>query len=182
MKKVLIHLIAYPAVGKFTVAKELAPLADGLLIDNHLINNVFFSVTDLSKTLPPQVFGYLNKTYDLLFDYLVSVSPEKPLIMTNCLTDDDNDLSFVERVRSFCRAAGYRYAPVKLLLGEEEILKRLPSADRKAKMKLTDEKLFKSFCAKHPLITKLPEAKELDVTGLAAAETARAVLELAAEN
>lgn len=182
MKKVLIHLIAYPAVGKFTVAKELVVMAEGVLIDNHLINNVFFSVTDLSKTLPPQVFGYLNKTYDLLFDYLVSISPEKPLIMTNCLTDDENDLSFVERVRAFCRVAGYRYAPVKLLLGEEEILKRLSSADRKAKMKLTDEKLFKSFCANHPVITKLPEAKELDVTGLSAAQTARAVLKLVTEN
>lgn len=179
MKKVLIHLIAYPAVGKFTVAKELVPLADGLLIDNHLINNVFFSVTDLSKTLPPQVFGYLNKTYDLLFDYMVSISPEKPLVMTNCLTDDGNDLAFVERVRAFCRAAGYRYCPVKLLLGEADILKRLSSPDRKAKMKLTDEKLFKSFCAAHPLITKLPEAEELDVTGLSPEATARAVWELA---
>ncbi len=181
MKKVLIHLIGYPAVGKLTVAKELVPACGGLLIDNHLINNVFFSVTDLSRTLPPQVFSYLNKTYDLLFDYLASISPEKPLVMTNCLTDDVNDLAFVERVRAFCRAAGYRYAPVKLLLSQEEILKRLPSADRKAKMKLTDEALFKSFCAAHPLITNLPEAKELDVTGLSAVQTAQAVIKLAEE-
>lgn len=182
MNKILFHLIAYPAVGKYTVAQVLKQQAEGLLIDNHLINNVFFSVTDLNKTLPPQVFGYLNKTYELLFEYLVSIQPVKPLILTNCLTDDENDLAFVDRVRRFCQEAGYRYFPVRLLLEESENLNRLSSPERKIKMKLTDPELFKNFCAAHPLIARIPEAKDLDVTGISAEETAVAILKLAAGN
>jgi hypothetical protein len=102
--------------------------------------------------------------------------------MTNCLSDSENDLSFVEKTRCFCQAAGYRYLPVKLLLSEEENLKRLPSPDRKAKMKLTDENLFKSFCQSFPLITQLPEGKTLDITGLSAEETSAALQKLAQEN
>lgn len=182
MNKTLFHLIGYPAVGKYTVAQVLKKDVNGLLIDNHLINNVFFSVTDLNGTLPPQVFSYLTKTYDLLFEYLVSISPSRPLIMTNCLSDSENDLSFVEKTRCFCQAAGYRYLPVKLLLSQEENLRRLPLPDRKAKMKLTDETLFKSFCESFPLITQLPEGKNLDITGLSAEETSAALQKLAREN
>lgn len=175
MNKTLIHLIAYPAAGKFTVAKVLKEQLGGYLIDNHLINNVFFSVTDLSAQLPPQVFSYIAKGYDLLFDYLRTIKPQQPLILTNCLCDSEGDLAFASKTQALCKDIGYKYLPIKLILDEAELLRRLPSAERKAKMKLTDVDLFKQFIAKYPLITKLEGCKELDITGNSVEDTVAAI-------
>ncbi len=175
MNKTLIHLIAYPATGKFTIAKALKKQLGAYLIDNHTINNVFFSVTDLSQQLPPQVFSFISKAYDLLFDYLRTINPQKPLILTNCLCDSEGDLAFVSKTQALCKDIGYKYLPIKLILDEEEMLRRLPSADRKAKMKLTNPELLKHFIKTYPLITKIEGAVEIDINGNSIEDTVAAV-------
>lgn len=175
MNKTLIHLIAYPGVGKLTIAKELKEEVNAYLVDNHIINNVFFSVTDLDKQLPPQVFAFLNKGYELLFEYIKTLDMERPLILTNCLVKSENDAAFVKRLQRLCSEIGYRYLPVKLTLSEDELLKRLASPERKAKMKLTDPALFKRFFPQGSIIEDVENMIEINITGYSVKDSVAAI-------
>ena len=52
MQKTIVYLIGYAGTGKYTIAKELGRLTGAILVDNHLINNLVFSVGGADRTRP----------------------------------------------------------------------------------------------------------------------------------
>jgi shikimate kinase len=46
MNGALIYLIGFAGCGKLTIAKAIQKKIDCILVDNHLINNVIFSLID----------------------------------------------------------------------------------------------------------------------------------------
>ncbi len=45
MRNTIIYLIGHYAVGKLTIARAIAAAADARIFDNHLANNVIFSLS-----------------------------------------------------------------------------------------------------------------------------------------
>jgi shikimate kinase len=171
---ILLHIVGHPGVGKLSVAREITKLRDFKLVDNHVVNNVLFSVTDLSGKLPAQVFGYIEEIYGILFAYIKSMDAKPDIIMTNYL--EERDAGFARVVREFAAAAGYEYAPVILKAEAKTIMERVASPERKAKMKLVDPAVAAGLL-KHSLAV-IDGAAEIDTTGKTAEETARIVLAL----
>lgn len=44
MKNTIIYLIGHYGVGKLTIARQICAASDARLFDNHLVNNVVFSL------------------------------------------------------------------------------------------------------------------------------------------
>lgn len=63
MQPTMFYLVGMPAVGKYTIAKELAGLTGARLVDNHSIANVIFNLFELDGVtpLPEGIFGPVGK-------------------------------------------------------------------------------------------------------------------------
>jgi hypothetical protein len=66
MRPAIISLIGYPAAGKLTVARELEKIAAAnghrlVVVDNHHVNNVIFSVIRIGGhgVVPPGVWDHV---------------------------------------------------------------------------------------------------------------------------
>ncbi|MCS6759712.1 MAG: hypothetical protein MO852_12755, partial [Candidatus Devosia euplotis] len=62
MNNAIVYLIGHYGVGKLTVARALCAATDARLFDNHLANNVIFSLirADGKTSLPESVRGMID--------------------------------------------------------------------------------------------------------------------------
>ena len=70
MNTVILYLIGFAGTGKLTIANEILERSPFLLVDNHFINNVVFSLidTDGKSPLPPRVWENTRKVRSIVFD------------------------------------------------------------------------------------------------------------------
>src|SRR5690349_15327974 len=103
----IIHLVAYPGVGKYTVAKELERLAAAagscfVVVDNHHTSNVIFSVlpVDGVSPLPETVWERVGEVREAVLRTIEELSPsEWSFVFTNVLTEGDpDDAQVVDRL------------------------------------------------------------------------------------
>jgi hypothetical protein len=137
-KSIIIYLIGWPGVGKLTIAKEI--LKDDksfILCDNHLINNVIFSLLRLNEKyiIPEESWEYIGKIRDVVFDFIAH-DKKNNYILTNVLNDDEGDKSLFQKVENLARRKNALLIPVKLFAEYNEHAKRIQNIKR--------EKLFKS--------------------------------------
>ena len=62
MNNTIIYLIGHYGVGKLTIAKAICAATSARLFDNHLANNVVFSLipTDGRTKLPPRIWDLIG--------------------------------------------------------------------------------------------------------------------------
>jgi len=147
-KKIILHLLGMPAAGKYTIAKEFCEkYPNTTLIDNHKINNALFQIVDTSKDLPPQIFGYLDDIYDVLFEAMKTIAPrDKHFVFTNVFFEGDkNAEKFIEKKKEMAKEMGYVYCPIVLDCEHDELVNRVVTPERAEKMKLTDPNMLKKF-------------------------------------
>ena len=61
MKNTIVYLIGHYGVGKLTIAKAICDATGARLFDNHLANNVIFSLVRADGSTPlPRAFGPLS--------------------------------------------------------------------------------------------------------------------------
>jgi hypothetical protein len=166
----LIFLHGPPAVGKLTVARELAGLTGFRLFHNHLtvdlVSSLFPFGTEPFILLREQIWRAAfaqaaRHNLSLIFTF----NPESTV--RACFIQDAIDI---------VESAGGKIIFVELTCDEEQLERRLEDASRKEFGKLASVEQYRSLKDAGAFqFTRLPKGISLDTTRQSAAETARLI-------
>ena len=181
MNNVLLYLIGFAGTGKLTIANEILELSPFLLVDNHFINNVVFSLidTDGNGPLPPSVWENVGKVRSIVFHTIRYLSkPDRNFVLTNEFVEGNNgDEQTFEQVRTLATARGTAFLPVRLLISPEELARRVVSPQRQPLLKSRDPDEALRMARKYQAyIPKDVDYFELEVTALSPADAAKQIL------
>jgi hypothetical protein len=156
MDNAIVYLLGHYGVGKLTVAKALCALTGARLLDNHLINNVVFSLirTDGRTPLPEVVWDHIGDIRTVAFEVMATMAPaEFSFVLTNALVDEPQDRAWYDRAIELAERRRARFVPVIVTCDEAENARRIPLPDRAANMKHTD---VASAMERRDRVTPLP--------------------------
>ena len=92
METTIYHLIGPPAVGKYTIGKELAARSGARLVDNHSVANVLFNLLDQDGVtpLPDAIWPLVGQVRAAVIETLLTVSPpDLSFVFTNFMRGED---------------------------------------------------------------------------------------------
>ena len=92
MNGVFIYLIGFAGCGKLTIANAIQARVDCILVDNHRINNIIFSLLDPDgeTRLPEKVWENVSLVRSAVFDTIRHLAqPGRNFIFTNELLEGD---------------------------------------------------------------------------------------------
>lgn len=165
----IIYLIGKPGCGKYTIAQEICKHGF-ILCDNHLINNPIFSLLNYSK-----ITDYAWQSVDLIrkavLDFL-SKHKQGNYILTNVLYETDEDREIYEQVEQMAIKRGSDFIPIKLIISQEENLRRIIQLERRNKRK----SLNLADISPNQTLINISYSFELNVTDLSPNEAARRIL------
>lgn len=170
----IIYLIGKPGTGKYTIAKEIAKYGY-IVCDNQLINNPIFALLGYKGfgNIPSYGWNAIGKIRNIIFDFM-KIERDNNYVLTNCLYEDEGDKNCYSQVEQIAVSRGSLFVPVKLLISEEEHLKRITQETRKLRYKSIDPE---DVYSKQPLINIVhPNLLELDVSELSAEAAAARIL------
>lgn len=181
IENTIIYLVGFPGTGKYTVAREIAGMADFRIVDNHLINNPVFAVTrvDGKTSLPSIVWKHTRTIRDIVVECMATISPAHfNFVLTNALYERDpvdreifNDIVLLAEKRSA------RFLPVSLKVTDiEEHKRRIAMPDREKMMKQTDAAAPHKYAAEAMLEIDHPNHLAIDTTHMSAEDTAKKIL------
>jgi len=171
MRPAIISLIGYPAAGKLTVARELEKIAAAnghrlVVVDNHHVNNVIFSVIRIGGhgVVPPGVWDHVRKVRNGVMGAIEELSPRGwSFVFTNVLIDAPADRRFVKRLRDLASQRRSRFVIVRLECSVPELQRRIVRRDRQARMKWLDPNGVRRLAETVPLLS-VDSALRLDTT------------------
>ena len=183
----IVHLIGFPAAGKYTIACELArqAAADGhtmVVVDNHHINNVIFELLDIDgvKDLPEDVWDHVRPVRRAVMDAIEHLGPpDWSYVFTNVLlADKPSDVEKIPRMADFASRTGRAFLPVRLLCDVDELEARIVTPERRDRLKWIDPIGLRGLVTTRPLVDVPRESGlEIDVTSRPAAEVATEILQ-----
>lgn len=140
----IIYLLGVPAVGKYTVAKEIGRMTGARVVDNQLINIPVFSVVGYdgkdSFPFPPGASKHIETIRSAVLAVIRNCCPpDDSFVFTNVL--DAKDPGAREMFRRIQRLAKHRKAgffPIWLTCDAATLRRRKDSPDRRARFKDTD--------------------------------------------
>lgn len=184
MRPAIVHLIGFPAAGKYTVAKALVDsLGRGcVLMDNHATGNLVLSILDLAGVdpIPDPVWDRVGEVREVVYRTIEDMSPPSwSFVFTNVLVaDDPGDEEVVARLAALAAASGRLYVPIRLHCEPGVLLQRVPDPDRAARHKWADPDGVHAFISTHALV-ELPghDPVDLDTTVPSPSETAQAIID-----
>jgi predicted kinase len=178
----IIYLIGIPAVGKYTVAKEIARLTGAKVVDNQLINTPIFSVVGYDGTdafkFPKVAWKQIEKIPRAVLAVIRDCPAEDSFVFTNVLdANEPGDKEWYQRVERVAKQRRADFFPVWLTCDEKTIRKRKGTPDRKARLKDTDLSNISRWTDEFEVLKiDHPNGLTLDTSSDAAAETARKIL------
>lgn len=181
MNGVIIYLFGFAGCGKLTIAKAIQARFDCILVDNHRINNVIFSLVDPDgrTRLPARVWKNVGLVRSAVFDTIRHLSkPGRNFIFTNELLEGDegSERVFLETAE-LARDRNAFFLPVRLLISAEELSRRVASPGRAAMFKETDaEAVWSKVQEQEVLRPREFPYFELDVTALTPEQAADQIL------
>jgi len=171
---ITLYLIGFAGSGKYTIAKEIAKIADYKIVDNHLINNPIFSLLDLSDDKPiPMVAWMAICAIRKAVLHFVSIDYEHNYVFTNELLK--HDVTTYEQVQDCAKMRESLFVSVKLVISPEEHRKRIVNIGRKERFKSTNIAEIES--GKELIDIDHRNALTLDITHLTAEQAAREILD-----
>ncbi len=180
MINTIIYLLGHYGVGKLTVAKEICAQTGARLFDNHLVNNVVFSLirADGKTPMPEQVWDLIGEIREVAFRAVEAMAPPaSSYVLTNALTDDPVDRQWFERAVELARRRGATFLPVQLHCEEAAHARRIDTPDRAANLKHTD---IASGLARRRTVRLLPidhpNLLTIDTTRLPPADAAQQII------
>jgi hypothetical protein len=185
MKNTIIYLIGHYAVGKLTVARAIVDATNARLFDNHLANNVVFSLiqVDGRTSLPERVWDLIGVIRDQALLAMEELAPsDASFVLTNCLLESDpGDRAAYEKVEQLAIARRSLFVPVILTASDTAHSSRMASPDRVERFKMTDA----VAAARKRQTTELlrvshPHRLDIDTTDMPPVEAARKIISYAA--
>lgn len=186
MQPTMFYLVGMPAVGKYTIAKEVAAITGARLVDNHSIANVIFNLFELDGVtpLPEGIFGPVGKVRQAVLDALTNLAPrELSYVFTIVLLGGDPaEAEHFHKMVEVAEQRGSLFVPVLLRCRTGELMSRAANESRVQRMKLIDPATIASLNDDRPQFeTDHPNAITLDTTETPPAETALRIVEWAEE-
>lgn len=160
---VILYLIGTSGTGKYTIATEIAKRGYKIC-DNQLINHSIFTLLNYDgfTQIPEYAWEAIRGIRDNILDFLTN-ELDNNYVLTNVLGDIDYDYKIFDQVETVALKRGSVFVPVKLIISEEENIRRIQNQDRLLKLKSVDPK-----DAKAQILIKVehPNLLTLDVTKL----------------
>ena len=184
-RPVVVQLLGYPGVGKYTIACELrdAMTARGdtvRLLDNHATANLILELAPPTPRsgIPADVMARVQERRRIVYDAIDQLSPaEWSLIFTNFLPPGASS-SALDRHRQLAHSRDATFMPLVLRCDVDENVRRGTTRSAQSH-KLIDADILRSVHNRGMTIPDWPELVELDVTFLDAATAAAEVLRIA---
>jgi hypothetical protein len=177
----LIYLIGFAGCGKLTIAQAIQARCDCILVDNHFINNVIFSLIDPDgKTkLPDKVWEHVWQVRSAVLDTIRDFAkPGRTFLFTNeLLAGAERDRQLFLEIAELARHRSALFLPVRLTIAPGELARRVVAPGRAERFKEIDPQAA---------LTKAQEREvfrphgfdflEVDVTTITAEEAAERIL------
>ena len=181
IENTIIYLIGYPAVGKFTIAKQICNIIGAKLVDNHKISNPILSVIKTDGGITPiqeTVWDKVAEVRNIVFDVITNISPpEISFVLTNVLFKENDDEITFRKLEDVSIKRNSLFVPVILTCDKEEMCRRVVSLERVNNYKLTNiERMCSLLENKSILPIKHKNLLELDTTQLPAEESANIII------
>jgi hypothetical protein len=153
------------------------------LLDNHATANLIWSLVPTERRFDADVMARLTALRNVLWDAVAELtSPAHSLILTNYLPGDRQPTA-LDRHRELAQQLDLPLVAVVLRCDPEEVIKRIPNADRAARLKLVDPERARELITSSAMtLPSWPELVELDIIGLSPDESARRVIALGESN
>ena len=184
LENTIIYLIGIPAVGKYTVAKELGRVTGAKVVDNQLINTPVFSVLGYDGTdafpFPRGAWSQIEKIHRAVLTVIRDLCPpEASFVFTNTLdAREPLDHAWFRRVERLARQRGARFFPVWLTCEAAVIRRRKNTPDRKARLKDIDLTNISKWSEEVEVLrVPHPNALTVDTSSREPSETAQLILE-----
>lgn len=135
---VILYLIGKSGTGKYTIATEIAK-SGYRVCDNQLINYSIFSLLNYDgyTAIPEYAWDAIAGIRENILGFLAS-ELENNYILTNVLGEIDHDHQIFDQVETVALKRGSIFVPVKLVISEEENIRRIQNKDRLLKFKSID--------------------------------------------
>lgn len=142
MNGTIIYLLGHYGVGKLTIAKAICAQTGARLFDNHLVNNVIFSlIRQNGRTgLPDRVWDLIWIIREQAVTAIEELAPpEASFVLTNALMEGDAmDHAAYEQIVALAAARDGLFVPVVLSASDAAHAERIPTPERDAYHKATD--------------------------------------------
>ena len=167
----LIFIYGSPAVGKLTVANELAKMTGFKVFHNHLTINCVTPVFDFGRPS----FGRLVGSFRLQL-IAETAREEVDLIHTYVYAKPDDD-AYVEKVMRAVEHNGGEFCPVLLICGLDELERRVTNESRRLVGKVETPEMLRSLHENYELTGTIsgPESLIIDNTSLPPSETVKGI-------
>jgi len=176
-----IYLIGFAGCGKLTIAQAIQAQCDCILVDNHLINNVIFSLIDPDgKTeLPDKVWEHVRRVRLAVLDTIRDLAKAgRTFIFTNELLEgEDRHRRLFLEIAALARHRRALFLPVRLTIAPGELAQRVVSPGRAERFKEIDPQAAQTKARECEVFRPSGfEFLEIDVTTMTAEEAAERVL------
>lgn len=144
LRNTIVYLFGVPAVGKYTIAKEIHTLTGARLVDNQLINIPVFSILGYTGKddfqFPRSAWKHISTIRKAVMDTVRECSsPDDSFVFTNVLRH--GDLGSEQQFGQLLELAESRratFVPVRVVADFDDIRHRKDSVDRRMRYKDTD--------------------------------------------
>jgi len=180
----VIYLIGIPAVGKYTVAKEIGRMTGARVVDNQLINTPVFSVVGYDGTdafpFPPGAWKHIETIQKAVLAVIRDcIPPEKSFVFTNVLdARAPGDKAWFRRIERLAKQRKAEFFPVWLTCDATKLRRRKNTAERRARLKDIDLTTISWWLQEFEVLrVEHPNALTLDTSDCGPGETAKRILE-----
>jgi hypothetical protein len=172
----LLFLYGPPAVGKLTIARELAVLTGWRLFHNHLTVDLVLSIYDFGTP------GFVALREEIWFAVIRRALADRlPGLIFTFNPENSVPQRFIDELFAEVRVHGGSVIPIELTANEAEIERRLGDSSRRAMKKLIDLSLYRRLRAAGAFATPTMPAPRLtiDTSSISPSDAAAKIAEIA---
>src|SRR5437588_1103857 len=184
LRNTIIYLIGVPAVGKYTVAREIGRMTGAKVVNNRLINPPVFSVIGYDGTdsfpFPQGAWAHIEKIQRAVLAVIRDCCPpDASFVFTNVLdASAPADKAWFRRIERLAKQRKAAFFPVWLTCDAETIHQRKDTKERRARLKDIDLTTISWWVNDFEILRiQHPNALTLDTSHREAAQTAQRILE-----
>lgn len=185
LQNTIIYLIGIPAVGKYTVAKEIGRMTGAKVVDNQLINTPVYSVVGYDGTdafpFPHGASAQIEKIRSAVLTVIRDFCPpDASFVFTNVLgAEDPVDVACFRKIERLARRRRAAFFPVWLTCDDAATLRRRKNTpERRARLKDVDLTNVRRWLEEFEVLkVEHPNALTLDTSRSEPRQTARRILE-----